>query len=65
VIQSSREGTSETSIKAKSLDLEVRIQELTCGCRNNGPLESPQALPQMSFRVVMFIGVPFQPFHSL
>jgi hypothetical protein len=51
---------NETSGKARSLDLDVCIQELTHSCSNNGTLEPPQDRAQVSEQNIMFAGLQFQ-----
>ena len=51
MIQRSREGSGETSRKEKSLDLEVRIQELTNNCGHDDSLKTLEARPKVSRRI--------------
>jgi hypothetical protein len=51
VIQGSREESGETSSEEKSLDIEVRIQELTDYCCDDDSLETLEARPKVSWQI--------------
>ncbi len=63
-IQFACQTTSKTSIKAKSLDLDVCIEKFAPCFSNDGSLKPPEDQAQVSEQNSMFVGLQFQPVYS-